>query len=222
MSLRRPLAEPRGITPLTDPDEREKLTGDADMSASEPLDSTFELLKRARSGDRDALEQVFARHIPMLQRWASGRFPRWARDISDTPDLVQETVLQTFKSIEDFEPRGEGALQAYLRQALLNRIRTEFRRTGRRPSMEELESQEEAQGTSPLEAAIGQETVEHYETALSRLRPEEREAIISRVEFGLTYQEIADAFDKPSMDAARKTVVRALMRLAEQMKRLRE
>ena len=113
-------------------------------------------------------------------------------------------------------------MQAYLRQALINRVRTEFRRTGRRPSMEELDSQEEAQGTSPLEAAIGQETVEHYETALSRLRPAERDAIISRVEFGLTYQEIADALDKPSMDAARKAVVRALMRLAAEMKRLRE
>ena len=192
------------------------------MAASEPLDSTFELLQRARHGDRDALEQVFARHIPALQRWASGRLPRWARDISDTPDLVQETVLQTFKRIEDFEPRGEGALQAYLRQALINRIRTEFRRTGRRPGVKELDSQEEAPGTSPLEAAIGQETVEHYETALSRLKPAERAAIISRVEFGLTYQEIADECGKASMDAARKAVVRALVRLAEEMKRLRD
>lgn len=211
----------RGTVRLADREDSPDTT-EASASSDEPLDSTRELLERARNGDRAALEQVFAHHLPKLKRWASGRLPRWARDISDTPDLVQETVLQTFKRIEDFEPRGEGALQAYLRQALINRVRTEFRRAGRRPSVEELDSQEEAEGTSPLETAIGQETVEHYETALSRLRSEERDAIISRVEFGLTYQEIADAFDKPSMDAARKAVVRALMRLAEEMRRLRE
>ena len=59
---------------------------------------------------------------------ASGRLPRWARDTADTQDLVQETLFQTFKKIEKFEARGEGALFAYLRQAILNRIRDELRR----------------------------------------------------------------------------------------------
>lgn len=74
-------------------------------------DTTFHLLQRARGGDRAALNAMFARHIPKLRRWASGRLPRWARDLADTHDLVQDTVLQTFKRIMDaFEPRGEGAL----------------------------------------------------------------------------------------------------------------
>ena len=38
---------------------------------------------------------------------------------------------------------------------------------------------------SPLEEAIGREAVERYEAALQRLKPEEREAIIARVELGL-------------------------------------
>ena len=96
-------------------------------------ESTFELIERARKGDQDALERLFARHLRPLQRWASGRLPKWARDLADTDDLVQDTLLQTFKRIEDFEPRRVGALQAYLRQAVLNRLRDELRRKGAAP-----------------------------------------------------------------------------------------
>lgn len=86
-------------------------------------ESTSQLLAQARSGNQDAVNRLFARHARPLQRWASGRLPKWARQVSDTDDLVQETLFQTFKRIQEFEPRGAGALQAYLRQAILNRIR---------------------------------------------------------------------------------------------------
>ena len=56
-------------------------------------ESSLALLERARAGDRQALETLTARYLPRLRRWASGRLPRWARDLADTEDLVQETVL---------------------------------------------------------------------------------------------------------------------------------
>ena len=56
--------------------------------------------------------------------------------------------------------------------------------------------------------------VEGYEAALQRLPAGERELIIARVEMGLTYAELADAAGKPSADAARMAVTRALLRLA--------
>jgi RNA polymerase sigma-70 factor (ECF subfamily) len=73
------------------------------------------------------------------------------------------------------------------------------------------------EGTSPLEAAIGIETLERYEGALSRLTDEERDAVVTRVEFGLSYAEVAEALGKPSADAARMAVVRALVKLANEM-----
>ena len=97
------------------------------------VESTALLLECARAGDQEAVDRLFARHVRPLQRWASGRLPRWARDVSDTDDLVQETLLQTFKRIGHFEPRGSGALFVYPRQAVLNRVREELRRKGRRP-----------------------------------------------------------------------------------------
>jgi len=73
---------------------------------------------------------------------------------------------------------------------------------------------------SPLEEAIGREAVGRYEAALARLRPDEREAIVARIEMDCSYQEVAQALDKPSADAARMAVSRALLRLAEEMNRV--
>jgi len=176
------------------------------------------LLDRARAGDRAALESLISRYVPRLQRWATGRLPRWARDMADTHDLVQETLLQTFKRIELFEPRGEGALQAYLRQAILNRIRDELRRAKRRPARDELDSQVENEARSPLEEAIGQEALERYERALAKLRREDREAIVARIELGYTNGEIAELLGKPTPNAARMSVERAIVRLAKEMR----
>ena len=191
-------------------------------SGSADLESTFHLIEQARTGDQKALERLFERHLKPLQRWASGRLPRWARDLADTDDLVQETLVQTFKRIEHFEPRRVGALQAYLRQAVLNRIRNELRRKGRQPHATDLDGIDVESSESPLEQAIGREAVERYERALQRLTAEEREAIIAKIEMGYTNEELAEVLGKPTPDAARKAAHRALVRLAEEMERAAE
>jgi RNA polymerase sigma-70 factor (ECF subfamily) len=182
-------------------------------------DSTFQLLERAHAGDDAALEVLFARYLKPLERWASGRLPKWARNAADTHDLVQDTLLNAFRKIGTFEPRREGAFQAYLRQAVMNRIRDELRRTSTRPATATFDEEQHPSERSPLEEAIGIETFERYEAALSRLTPAEREAIVARVELGQTYQELSTILGKPSEDAARMAVTRALVRLAEEMTR---
>ena len=188
------------------------------MSRPDQLwDSTLSLLTRARAGDEGAMNDLFARYLPALQRWARGRLPTKFRDLADTSDVVQEALAQTFKKIGGFEHRGEGAFHAYLRQAVMNRIRDELRRAERRPAMVELEESRPDDGMSPLEGAIGAEVVEQYEAALQRLTEEERELIVARIELGLTYAELASVLGRPSPDAARMAVGRALVRLAEEM-----
>ena len=44
-----------------------------------------------------------------------------------------------------------------------------------------------------------------------------RAAVVARVELGLSFAEIAELTDKPSADAARMTVVRGLVKLAQAM-----
>jgi RNA polymerase sigma-70 factor (ECF subfamily) len=80
-----------------------------------------------------------------------------------------------------------------------------------------LDSAQPAVDASPLEEAIGQEALERYEAALTRLRPDDREAIVARIELGLSYPEIMTALGKPSIPATHMAVSRALVRLAEEM-----
>jgi RNA polymerase sigma factor (sigma-70 family) len=188
------------------------------MDESE-VEKTTDLVAKAKSGDRAALDRLCARFLPALRRWASGRLPRWTRDLMDTDDLVQETMVRAVNRMDTFEPRHDGALQAYMRQAVVNRIRDEVRRAKRSPSAVPLDDNQRDHVASPLEEAIGHEALDRYEAALARLRPEEREAIVARIELEHSYQDVALALEKPSAAAARMAVSRALLRLAEEMKR---
>jgi RNA polymerase sigma factor (sigma-70 family) len=184
-------------------------------------ETSVELLERVRQGDRAALERLLRRYVPSLRRWATGRLPRWARDLADTEDLVQDTVLKSLQHLGSFEYRHDGALQAYLRQAVMNRIRDECRRVGRRPRVGPLDEREPDDGLSPLEAAIGQQAVDKYEAALQTLRDGDRQAIVGRIEMGYRYEELALMLGSPSANAARASVSRALVRLAKAMHSVR-
>ena len=69
--------------------------------AGDSLESTSDLLARAKDGDVIAIDALFARSLPPLRRWARGRLPQYARHMADTQDLVQETVIQTLRHLEN-------------------------------------------------------------------------------------------------------------------------
>jgi len=187
--------------------------------ADRPLSAltSLTLLRRAQQGEREALEELFARYVPFLRRLARGRVPKWARAGAETADLVQETLLQTFRRIEHFEPRGNGAMRAYLRQALQNRISNSRRNAMRKPTdpIEELDVP--VDGPSPLDEFLSGEERDRYQRALDSLRPDDRKAILGRFELGYSYEQLAEVLGKPSPDAARVAVRRAVTRLAEAM-----
>jgi RNA polymerase sigma-70 factor (ECF subfamily) len=182
------------------------------------VESTFVLLDLVRAGDARALDRLFARYVTPLRRFAHGRLPAASRDMLDTNDLVQDTLVATLKHIDAFHPQREGALLAYLRQAVVNRVRDEARRRARRPVASTLDDQVEGGEASPLDVAIGREAADRYEMALQRLKADEREILIARVELGMSFEEVAAATGRPSADAARKAVSRALLRLADEMR----
>jgi len=191
------------------------VTGNTTPPVSNP--PSQELLRRARAGDNHALDRLFQRYLPPLHRWAHGRIPRWARNAVDTADVVQDTVLQTLRNLGSFEPQREGALLGYLRRSLLNRIRDRFRYAARHPTKELSETSPDS-GASPLEFAIEEEDRRRYEAALSRLTPSDREAIVGRIEFGYSYEQLALILKKPTPGAARVAIRRALLRLSDEMR----
>src|SRR5262245_19422477 len=198
--------------------ERDDMVG-ADGSGSLDEASSVELVQRARAGDTQALDHLVARYLPILRHWAAGRLPHGARDLVDTEDMIQETLIKTLRNVEHFEPRHDGAIGAYLRQALNNRLKDEARRVKHRPQRESLLDVHVDDEASPLQQSIGTEALNKYENALGRVSEEDRELIVARIEMGLSYEEIVRAMKKPTPDAARMAVGRALVRLAKEMDR---
>jgi RNA polymerase sigma-70 factor (ECF subfamily) len=187
------------------------------------VETTATLLLRVRAGDAPAREQLMGRYITMLRRWAHGRVPHAARDLVDTDDLVQSTLVRALNHLDTFEPRGEGAFLAYLRQIMLNQIRDESRRAKRRPQHVELNDVDHVdRSRSPLEDTIGREQLARYEAALSQLGEGQREAVILRLELGMRYREIAEALEVPTANAARGLVGRAMVNLARLMREFHE
>lgn len=181
--------------------------------------TTRGLLAKVRSGDREAFESLFARLVPSLRRWARGRLPHWARSGSDTNDLIQEAFLSTLSRIEGFDPARKHGLRAYLQRAIQNRICDAVRKNARHPSVcvdgIDLRSAE-----SPLENAILEENSTRYRAALARLDADDQELIVGRIELGYSYEQLALATGRPTPDAARMAIKRALIHLAEALARI--
>lgn len=181
--------------------------------------STATLLRRARANDSDAINELMARYAPRLRRWAHGRLPGSARGVCDTPDIVQDALIQTLKALPQFEPTHANAFHGYLRQAVMNRLRDEIRRARRLPASTGLTSEIQSDAKSPLEMAIGAQAVARYEQALSRLGENDRALVIARLELGMTYREISVAMCRTSPEAVRKAAGRALLKLATELQR---
>jgi RNA polymerase sigma-70 factor (ECF subfamily) len=179
--------------------------------------TSLELVIRANAGDADAFSALYERYKPRLQRWAHNRLPQTARGALQTEDLVQDTLTHVLGHLGAFNPRHEGAFQGYVRTTLLNRIRDVARYQKRRGTRDALDSDIVADEASPLDIAVGQETLERYDRALERLRPDDRDLIIARIEMGHTFEEMRVMFERPSAAAVHMALSRALIKLAEEM-----
>ena len=181
-------------------------------------EATQRLLRRASLGDEDALQLLYKRYRGPLRRWAHARLPVWARDGSETEDLVQEVLARSLAIVRNFDPEHSGAFQAYLRTSVQNQIKDQMRKVARQPTRHGLVGEfADRRQVSPVQEVIGREALERYEQALETLKPTDRGPLLARIEMGLPFAEIAREFGKTSVDAARMTVRRALLKLAKEM-----
>jgi RNA polymerase sigma-70 factor (ECF subfamily) len=183
-----------------------------------PLDSTLALVTRARDGDRVALEIIAGRYQVALLRFAHGRVPGSARGLVDTVDIVQLAMVRTLGRLQHIDATLPGSLLAYLRSAVLNQIRDEIRRARRRPQRTELDERLPALDKDPLEAVISEQEYERYNLALLQLPADQQEAFVMWIEMDCTHREIAEALGRPSPEAARMLVRRAIHAMAEALR----
>jgi RNA polymerase sigma-70 factor (ECF subfamily) len=180
------------------------------------LASTQELLDRTKAGDTGARDELLERFVPALSRWAHGRLPHGARDLSETQDLVQLTLMKALSHLQNFEAERPGAFLAWLRTIFMNVLKDELRRHERRPQHTDLVTDA---GAERLEVAdpLSADDLASYESALALLPDDLREAVVLSLEFGFSHEELAQAIGAPSAEAARMRLRRALLKLAEKM-----
>jgi len=185
---------------------------------STPLEVTVDLVARVQRGDDAALEILIKRYFVPLRRLGHNRLPRLARPMTDTDDLVQDALVNTIRQLPHFVYRNPGALLAYLRRAVLNRIIDERRRCLKLVDSRSDPDDLATQAPSQLQSVLNKEEIVRYRAALRRLRPRDRQLIIMRVEQQLTYREIGTQLGMPSANAARIASARATARFATALK----
>lgn len=184
-----------------------------------PIDAetSINLILRAQAGDEEARGVLFARYQKRLAVWAHGRLPPSARNVGDTMDLVQDTLVQVIRVLHSFQPRHAGAFLGFVRKTLNNKLIDWIRQSRVRPVGDPLHDGHPDAGPSPSEQFDATELFDRYEAALDRLRARDREAIILRVELRLPWVDVVEALGLPSVAAAQMAVRRALVRLAREM-----
>jgi len=139
--------------------------------------------------------------------------PRATRGQDQTRDVVQDATLGVWRHVDRLDLRNPGDLEAYLRQAVINRIRDRARRVQRDPLAVSLDPELEDSEPSPLHRALGGERWERYQAAFAELPVQQREAVVARSEMGCSWEQVAEAINSPSAAAARMLFNRAVERL---------
>ena len=183
-------------------------------------ESSFGLVELAKTGDVNALERLVQRYLPRLRRWTRGRLPPWARDAADTDDLVQETLLSAIRNLPQFTMREQHSLRAYMKCAARNRVHDEIKRAVRNPPPVPIPISAACDKQGADEDVIRRDALFRCRLALLRLTPADRRLIELAFSSNCTATRLAELTGKPSGDAARVALSRAVRRLSRGMQRL--
>ena len=194
-------------------------------------DQTPLQLRAAQAGDREALERLFTRYRDRVLQVVSILLARRRTDLSwDEEDVVQDTLLEAFRSLEEFEPRSAGAFLHWLSRLAENNLRDAVRRQrarkrggGRVRPMADLSgsylvsSVLSGRAPAPSEAARSNELLERIESALIALPERERRVFVMRKLCGLPYEQIARELGLQAESSASSLYSRVLAQLSSRL-----
>ena len=182
------------------------------------------LLRRAREGSATALNDLLTRNAGRLLAFIRLRLGHSLRAHLESHDILNATLLNAFKRIDQFEGRGDGRLMAWLAPIAMNEIRDQAAYHGRqrRDAARVVDVDDGLDGLaaelhSQISCIILDEQTERLEQAIEALRPEHREVILLRKFEELSFTEIGERLGK-SPDACRMLLARALTALTLEMR----
>jgi RNA polymerase sigma-70 factor (ECF subfamily) len=172
------------------------------------------LVQGIRSGDRNALGEVYDRHAPVALAVAL----RIVADREQAEDLVHEAFVAAWQKIDRFDP-ARGSLRSWIVAIVRNRAIDRLR--ANRPSMEIGEADERSllqTGPNPTwDDALARLGGAQLRAAVAELPTEQRDAVELAYFGGHTYREIATLTGVP-LGTATSRLRLALARLREQLR----
>jgi RNA polymerase sigma-70 factor, ECF subfamily len=204
------------------------------MGATIMLDSSemLDVLRRAGSGDQDAVAAVFALHHDRLEQMIRLRMDRRLQGRIDPADVLQETFMEAVRRVGEFAREPTTSVYLWLRfltcQKLVDLTRrhlgSKMRDAGQEISIHRgslpqassvsLAAQLLGHFTSPSHAVVRAETQLRVQEALNSMDPIDREVLALRHFELLSNGEVAQVLGL-SKAAASNRYVRALKRMKE-------
>jgi RNA polymerase sigma-70 factor (ECF subfamily) len=197
------------------------------MTGLEP--DTQELLRRAAEGDRQARGALLQRYRGRLRRMVALHMDRRLAARLDPSDVVQETLAEADRRLDDYLAGRPLPFYPWLRQLAWDRLVEQHRRhvrAGRRSvlreqaepialpdgSVAELAGRLFAPADGPSAALRRDELVGRVRVALAALPERDREVLVLRYLEQLSAQEVGAVLGV-NEGAAKKRALRALQRL---------
>lgn len=150
-----------------------------------------------RSGDRQALDELIQRWRPILRLYAHGLLGREFSARADSSDVVQDTVIQASRRVNQFQGETEAQWGAWLRRILHNeaaRYRRQHLESKRTVVRESGQAENEAEvDAQPLDRTIEIENVVLVAAAIEELPQPMREVVIRRTFRHHSFNEIAES-----------------------------
>jgi RNA polymerase sigma-70 factor, ECF subfamily len=176
--------------------------------------SDVELVRRATSGDKRALDALVERHSPRVNRLAA----QILGDLEEARDAAQESLVKLCTRLKQF--RGEAQFATWLHRLVVNTCRDRLaRQRVRRTEPLPLDDRPAGDESDPSRAALLTDLRHDLADALSRLSPTQRLAFVLRDSVGLSYEEISRVASIP-VGTAKCYVHRARARLKVRLEEL--
>jgi RNA polymerase sigma-70 factor (ECF subfamily) len=188
---------------------------------------TTRLLERARTGERQAFEELFRRHRAFVRQVIDLRLDDRLRSRVDPSDIVQETQLEAFRKLADYLEREPMPFRLWLRSTAYERLQTARRHhlgAGRRSVERECPLPEGSslclaehflsRGSSPSHELSRRELADEVQKAMGGLSEADREILIMRNLEMLSNHEVAQVLQIAPATASQR-YGRALLRLRQ-------
>ncbi len=180
-----------------------------------------ELIRRARSGDGAAWEEIVTQYSRRIFNLAY----RFTSSIEAAEDLTQEVFIRIYKTLEQYDAK-QGDLSNWLMRLARNLIIDDYRHRQRNPQNTMADDVEDhtyhlrAVGTSAHKEMERRELAAQVQEGIDKLPSDLRTCVILRDIEEMTYQEIVEVLKIPE-GTVKSRINRGRIELAKVLRRMR-